>query len=119
MECICCQEITEVVNKNNEIYEKEKLAEKPKCITESRPFETVCLNEWVLKIERSRYLDFYGRKKLKGLKEHEKKRKLACRQFVLLCWEECGKDIFVLLPSCALKRIRARFPSSDGSDVKS
>jgi hypothetical protein len=112
-ECVCCQEITEIMNKNTEVYEKEKLNEKPSCITESPPFETVCLNHWVLKVAEIAYKEEHGKKVMKGLTESEKKRKLACRQLVWFCWGTCGKEISVNLPSCALLSIRARFAPSD------
>ena len=108
--CLCCREIPEIMHRNDEVYEKENLKEKPNCITESPPFETVCLDHWVLQVAEIGYVEEYGGKVMKGLTENEKKRKLASRQLVWFCWEACGEEISVKLPSCALKCIRARFP---------
>ncbi len=109
-ECVCCHEIPEIVNKNNAVYEEDKLKEKPNCITESPPFETVCLNHWVLRVAEITHKEEYGKNVMKGLTEIEKKQELACRQLVWFCWGTCGREISVKLPSCALKCIRARFP---------
>ena len=47
-ESVCCHEIPEVVNKNEKVFEKDKLNEKPQCITENPAFGAVCLNLWAL-----------------------------------------------------------------------
>ena len=47
-ECVYCQEIPQVVNKNMEVFETDKLETKPDCIIDNTGFEAVCLNHWVL-----------------------------------------------------------------------
>ena len=49
-ECVCCHEIPQVVNKNMEVFETDKLVTKPDCITDNPGFEAVCLNHWVLQV---------------------------------------------------------------------
>ena len=112
-ECICCNEIAEIMNKNNEVYEVDELKEKPKCITECPPFETVCLNKWVLYVAELEYIEEHGKKAMKGLTDNEKKQKIACLQLVGFCWETFGRDYWVKLPSCALKCIRGRYPCNE------
>ena len=34
-ECVCCHEVPEVMNENEEVFETDKLKEKPSCITEN------------------------------------------------------------------------------------
>ncbi|CAB4025670.1 Hypothetical predicted protein, partial [Paramuricea clavata] len=34
-ECVCCHEIPEIMNKNEEVFETDKLKEKPNCITDN------------------------------------------------------------------------------------
>ena len=47
-ECICCQEIKEVLNTNlNAVFEGD-ISETPTCITQHPGFLAVCTNKWVL-----------------------------------------------------------------------
>ena len=49
-EYVCCHEVPEVMNKNEEVFETDKLKEKPSCITDNPAFKAVCLNPWVLQV---------------------------------------------------------------------
>jgi hypothetical protein len=49
-ECVCCHEIPEVMNKNEEVFETDKLEEKLNCITDNPGFAGGCLNRWALQI---------------------------------------------------------------------
>ena len=47
-ECICCQEIQVVLDKNEEVYEVERPQKRYCCITDNPGFRAVCLNRWSL-----------------------------------------------------------------------
>ena len=49
-ECVCCHEVPKVMNKNEEVFETDKLKEKPSCITDNPAFKANCLNPWVLQV---------------------------------------------------------------------
>ena len=108
-ESICCHEIPEVMNKNTEVYENERLAEVPGCITDNPGFIVVCLNQWVLQIAWFAYKQQYGSRAHEG-PEHKKNRHVAYRQLARWCWGILGREIRVPLPSCAVSCIRAHFP---------
>ncbi|XP_071810726.1 uncharacterized protein [Apostichopus japonicus] len=77
------------------------------CITLHPGFEAVCLNPWVLQIAYYVYRQQYGgRAQENSIHEHT-----AYRQLVRVCWQFLGKEVRVFLPSCAVRRIRAAFPS--------
>lgn len=110
-ECICCQEIDPVVNTclslvdDGEMYANQPT---PTCITQHPGFMTVCINKWVLRTAwfqyKQQYADAYeGR-------DHKKYRHVAYRQLARWCWGFLGKDVRVVLPSCAVMCIRAHFP---------
>ena len=44
---------------------------------------------------------------------YRQQRYVAYRQLVRWCWGYLGKDIRVVLPACAVKKIRLQFPSDD------
>ncbi|XP_068739362.1 P2X purinoceptor 7-like [Montipora capricornis] len=108
VECICCSEIDCVVAKNNEAVEAEGLGELPVCITQHPGFSAVCLNRWVLQTAwyqyKQQYTDAYEGP------DHKQKRHIAYRQLARWCWGLLGKQIRVVLPSCAVCCIRAHFP---------
>ena len=60
VECLCCQEIPEVLNKNAEVYEHEKPRAPYPCITTNPAFQAVCLNRWVLQVAWFQYKQQYG-----------------------------------------------------------
>ena len=108
-ECVCCHEIPQVVNKNMEVFETDKLVTKPDCITDNPGFEAVCLNHWVLQVAWFHYKQQYGSVATEG-PEHRKNRHVAYRQLARWCWGCLGKEVRVPLPSCAVSYIRAHFP---------
>ena len=107
-ECVCCQEIDCVVGKNLEAVELEGLAEPPSCITQHPGFHAVCVNRWVLQTAWYQYKQQY-RNSYEG-PEHKKNRHIAYRQLARWCWGILGKEVRVVLPSCAVSCIRAFFP---------
>lgn len=78
------------------------------CITEHPGFLAVCTNKWVLRTAWFQYKQQY-QNAYEG-PEHKQYRHVAYRQFVRWCWGFLGKDIRVVLPSCAVMCIRAHFP---------
>ena len=107
-ESICCQEIDAIANKNIELV-GEELCQAPKCIIEHPGFEGVCLNHWVLETVWYHYKQQYSEPFEGPL--HRRNRHIAYRQLVRWCWQVLGKEIRVVLPSCAVVKIRTQYPS--------
>lgn len=107
-ECVCCSEIDCVVAKNNEAVEAEGLAEPPVCITQHPGFHAVCLNRWVLQTAWYQYKQQYH-EAYEG-PPHKQNRHIAYRQLARWCWGILGREVRVVLPSCAVCCIRAHFP---------
>ena len=114
-ECVCCQEIIEVVDKNAEVYDKLHPPVPYQCITDNPGFQAVCLNPWVLQVAWYQYKQQYGTDAFEG-QEHKIDRHVAYRQLVRWCWGVIGKDIHVVLPSCAVSCIWAHFPPPGQED---
>ena len=114
-ECACCHEIEQVSNKNQEVNEKIKPARPFTCITDNPGFHTVCLDIWVLQAAWFGYKQQYGSRAYDG-PEHKVNRHIAYRQLVRWCWGVIGKEIRVVLPSCAVSCIRAHFPPPGNED---
>ena len=126
---MCCKEIVKVVEKMNDL-------KKPVCcITEHAGFEAVCLNEWVLQTAYYQYRQQYGsdahptptlHKYVKASVVlsfnlslfYRKYRYTSYRQLTRWCWGWLGKDIRVVLPSCAVVKIREKFPSESYGGFK-
>lgn len=114
-ECLCCHEVEQTVNKNDEVFERVQPAERYQCITDNPGFRTVCLDIWVLQAAWLQYKQQYGNTAYEG-PEHKIYRHTAYRQLVRWCWGVVGKDIRVVLPSCAVSCIRAHFPPPGDED---
>ena len=107
-ECICCQEIEEVLNTNlNAVFEGD-ISETPTCITQHPGFLAVCTNKWVLRTAWFQYKQQY-QDSYEG-PEHKQLRHIAYRQLVRWCWGTLGREMRVVLPSCAVLCIRQHFP---------
>ena len=123
-ECLCCREIDKVVNK---LEESEGTVS---CITEHEGFEPVCLNVWVLQAAYFQYRQHYGTDALHHpINEWVIRLKISCilcevlfvfirryrfiayRQLTRWCWGWLGSKVQVILPSCAVLKIRESFPS--------
>lgn len=109
VECICCHEVPQIMFKNEQVFEEEKLTDPITCITNNPGFKAVCLNRWVLEAAWFQYRQYYGTKRYEG-PEHKRNRHIAYRQLVRWCWGTVGREIRVALPSCAVMCIRAHFP---------
>ncbi|KAG1675535.1 hypothetical protein GQR58_014656 [Nymphon striatum] len=92
-ECRCCQEITEVEQK---LQDPAKDNANFQCIITHPGFDGACLNIWALKV---------------ALLTYKKYRYVAYRQFVRWCWGFLGKNIRVVIPSCAVTAIGNAFQS--------
>ncbi|XP_056014380.1 P2X purinoceptor 7-like [Ostrea edulis] len=103
-ESICCCEIDRVNSK------KDSSDRKLSCITQHPGFSLVCLDVYVLETAYYQYRSQYG--ELQTSIE-ERNRYTSYRQLVRWCWGYLGKNVRVPLPSCAIQKIRAAFPSED------
>ena len=100
--CKCCQEIVQVKNKLIEVVNSGECQEQPTCITKHPRFHPVCINRWVFSTSNNKknlmmdlritFLD------------------IAYRQLARWCWGILGKEIGVVLPSCAVMCIRNFYP---------
>lgn len=106
VECVCCQEINEILEKNQKVSEVENI--QIRCITDNPGFKAVCLNRWVLEAAWHQYRQQYSADN--NIPEHKKHRHIAYRQLVRWCWRVLGRDVRVVLLSCAVMCIRAHFP---------
>ena len=114
-ECVCCSEISQVVEK--------KSSEGVECITQHPGFQSVCLNPWVLQTAYYSYRQQYGESAVEGaINEYvkhmcmlvcalciaftiRKYRHVAYRQLTRWCWHWLGRSVRVVLPSCAVTKI--------------
>lgn len=106
-ECVCCQEITATQNMCLN-HEDEGTASEHNCITQHPGFSAVCLNKWVLQTAWYQYRQQYNNA-YEG-PDHKRYRHIAYRQLARWCWGWLGKEVRVILPSCAVMCIRAHFP---------
>ncbi|XP_049514065.1 P2X purinoceptor 7-like [Dermacentor silvarum] len=81
---VCCTEQQNVAN----------TAESYECITKHPLFELYCPNRHILDLDQYRYT--------------------AYRQFVWWVYKRLGQGNRVVLPSCAVHRIRKEFPTPGG-----
>ena len=108
-ECVCCQEVEKIKALNVCSVEMGEVESEPTCITLHPGFRAVCLNRYVLRTAWYQYRQQYGTNGHEG-PEHKQNRHIAYLQLVRWCWGILGKEIRVVLPSCALSCIRAHFP---------
>ena len=78
--------------------------EQPQCITQHPGFHAVCVNRWVLQVAWYQYKQQY--KAAYDRREDKLFRHIAYRQLTRWCWGILGKEIRVVLPSCAVMCIR-------------
>ena len=106
--CKCCREIEQVKSKLTEAVTCGECTEEPKCITQHPGFHPVCINRWVLQTAWFQYKQQY--KDPYDGPEHKLFRHIAYRQLARWCWGILGKEIRVVLPSCAVMCIRSFYP---------
>ena len=114
IENICCQEIQEIRQKNMELAGTSDFQSAAKCIVLHPGFKAVCLNKWVLETAWFQYKQQYE-EPFEG-PEHKKNRHIAYRQLARWCWGFLGRQVRVVLPSCAVSCIRAHFPPPGNED---
>ncbi|PIK40840.1 putative P2X purinoceptor 7-like [Apostichopus japonicus] len=104
-ECLCCQEVDEYIQKCSEVDGPPK-----QCIVEHPGFQSVCLNVDVLQTAYFHYRQEYGHY---GENDavNERYRYIAYRQLVRWNYGYLGKHNRVILPSCAVMKIRQTFPA--------
>ena len=105
--CKCCREIEQVKSKLTEAVTCGECTEEPTCITQHPGFHPVCINRWVLQTAWFQYKQQY--KDTYDGPEHKLFRHIAYRQLARWCWGILGKEIGVVLPSCAVMCIRPCF----------
>ncbi|XP_033107345.1 P2X purinoceptor 7-like [Anneissia japonica] len=106
-ECICCNEVTKINEK------MEKVDMKGECITHHPGFRDICLNEWVLQVAYLAYRQQYGAMAALPHSNEEQYRHVAYRNLVRFCWGYLGRENRVVLPSCAVAKIRQQFPNPE------
>ncbi|KAJ8018040.1 P2X purinoceptor 7 [Holothuria leucospilota] len=104
-ESLCCREIPEVENRREEVVDIG-------CITHHEGFQPVCLNVHVLLVAYLQFRQQYGEREGHAINDRQY-RYTAYRQFVRWCWGYLGKHVRVVLPSCAVRRIREAFPAAE------
>ena len=109
IECTYCREIDAI---------ESKMLENPTdihCIIDHKGFQSVCLDVWVLQTAYHNYRQKYGDAEDKSVTTStfcRRYRFMAYRQLTGWCWGWLGKNVRVVLPSCAVSKIREIFPSS-------
>ena len=107
-ECMCCQEINEIASLCMQMVVEGEAAEAPLCITDHPGFLAVCTNKYVLRTAWFQYKQQY-KDSYKG-PEYKQLHHIACRQLARWDWGVLGKEVRVVLPSCAVMCIRQQFP---------
>ncbi|XP_073237353.1 uncharacterized protein [Porites lutea] len=99
-ENVCCHERGQIWQKIEEQTEVQM-----SCITEHPGFQSTCLDIRSYIFIPTFFLSFVSRKF----------RYIAYRQLVRWCWGYLGRKVRVALPSCAVNKIRQRFPADFGT----
>ena len=113
-ECVCCREINEVWDMCQALVLEGERTEPVSCITEHPGFLPVCINKYVLRTAWKQYKQQY-KDSYEG-PEHKQYRHVAYRQLARWCWGFLGKDVRVVLPSCAVMCIRQHYPPPGPED---
>ncbi|XP_049523901.1 P2X purinoceptor 7-like [Dermacentor silvarum] len=105
LECVCCREMGAPVT----------VAQPQGCITEHPDFNVLCLNIAVLRVV---YLELRSWGHTMDDEMHKRYRYTAYRQFVRWLWGRLRKGERFVLPSCAVAKIRATFPTETPTGFK-
>ena len=108
LECMCCKECEKTPVKLEENISLLRNPTQFKCITDHPGFQSVCLNQWVLQVAWLAYKQTY--EDVYNGPQHKKYRHIAYCQYVRWVHGHIGKNIRVVIPSCAVSCIRAHFP---------
>ena len=82
------------------------------CITQYDVFQLICLHPVVLRVAVRNSCDWRADPIVYS---HSNFRKAAYRQYILWVYGHLGRGNRRVAPSCVVLRIRARYPSSDGT----
>ena len=85
-----------------------------KCTVLHPGFQAICLNKWVWKQHRFS-INNSTKNHLRG-QSIRKNRHIAYRQLARWCWGFLGRQVRVVLPSCAVNCITANFPPPGNED---
>ena len=113
-ECVCCQEIPEMLSLNEEVMIIKKIKDPLTCITDNPAFTSVCLDMFVLRTAWYQYRQEYENP-FEG-PDNQRNRHIAYRQLAQFGWGVLGRHVRVALPSCAVSCIRAHFPPPGPED---
>ncbi|CAH3131259.1 unnamed protein product [Porites lobata] len=111
-ENVCCHEIGQIWLMTKVTDASPQTGVQMSCITEHPGFQSTCLDVWILETAYYAYRQQHVTDSHRG---HEKFRYIAYRQLVRWCWGYLGRKVRVALPSCAVNKIRQRFPADFGT----
>ncbi|XP_057678831.1 uncharacterized protein LOC130907587 [Corythoichthys intestinalis] len=109
VENVCCQEIPKILRRMHQ------MPTELVCITDHPGFQANCLNHYVLQNISNIYKVYCGPVPRRTVEQVF--RFVAYRSFVSWCWGLLGAEVRVVIPSCAVRRIRLEFPDPDGLNV--
>nr|ACJ68410.1 nanor b [Danio rerio] len=102
-ENVCCRDIPEV-HTNGRLNGLN-------CITNDPGFESIALNPTVLQLTNA--IDRHSNGEMRNAARNSFYRHVAYRNIVWWCWGYLGREIRVVIPSCAVTRIRQEFPDEN------
>ncbi|KAH7931628.1 hypothetical protein HPB49_026334 [Dermacentor silvarum] len=105
LECVCCREMGAPLT----------VAQPQGCISEHPDFNVLFLNIAVLRVA---YLELRSWGNTMDDEMHKRYRYTAYRQFVRWLWGRLRKGERFVLPSCAVAKIRAAFPTETPTGFK-
>ncbi|XP_077598709.1 uncharacterized protein LOC144213874 [Stigmatopora nigra] len=108
VENVCCRDIPMVLRRIQQVPEELT------CITNHPGFEANCLNHYVLQNISNIYKSCCGPV---PTKTHIGFTFVAYRSFVSWCWGSLAVELQVVIPSCAVRRIKEEFPDLTGHCV--
>uniref|UniRef100_A0A3B3CPU1 P2X purinoreceptor 7 intracellular domain-containing protein n=1 Tax=Oryzias melastigma TaxID=30732 RepID=A0A3B3CPU1_ORYME len=106
---LCCCEVPKVWKLVDDFVTETR--QSIDCIVNHPWFEASCLNPWTLKAAYMAYRQQYGHA---NGPSNERYRYTAYRQLARLAWGWLGKHVRVVLPACAVCKIREVYPSQSG-----
>ncbi|XP_064464266.1 P2X purinoceptor 7-like [Ornithodoros turicata] len=104
VECLCCKELGSTAEELQ--YD---------CITIHEDFKLLCLNTTVLEVA---YFELPGQHEPMSAHIHKRYRYTAYRQFARWVWQKLGKNKRMVIPACAVNRIREAFRTETTTGFK-
>ena len=112
-EKICCNELQVCLDKCKEAEWHYPDDPKPTCITQHPAFKLNCLAWEVIDVAWLGYKQQYGKAAYENYNVHKRRRHVAYRQLARLLHKILGRENRYILPSCAVKAIRDKFPAAE------